>query len=976
MELVRFPSRGGFSVRSILTFALAVFTAVLLWATFSGSPAHAATDAEWSGTSTILYDTHGYTKASDSFKDTTGTIPSGSTIYTAPVQDGDRSASQQKLFVLYFAPGVDPPTATSAKFVAFDYKDKAVSNPQNQKDISITPQSAENGTSSSCAVSGIGWIVCPVSNFLADAMDKMFGILASMIKVQPPILGDTNNSMYVAWNVMRTIANIAFVIAFLIIIYSQLTNLGVSNYGLKRLIPRLIIAAVLVNLSFVIAALAIDISNIAGYSIQDIFNGIRKSVFHLTDDNISGFNTNAWGSVTAAILAGGGLVGGVYYMATGGLYLLIPLLLGLGFTILFVVIILAARQAIILILVIISPLAFVANLLPNTEKWFDKWKDIFMTMLIFFPAFSLVFGGSQLAGQLIIQNAGDNIVTLLFGMAVQIAPLVITPLILKLSGGLLGKIAQITNNPRKGMLDRTRNWAERRAEHAKQKNMALGPRLRNPASLGAGMVRRMDYRKRRLNDSTEAWKQEATNRYEGDKNGDKYGYNKIHERMEAANTKKEAIHNAHAAHIDHLKATKGTPLNLRAVELEGAKVSAERASAELASVTTAYRAGVYDTSGVPKGVETELKARQTKMAEQVIATAAWKQSANASQYIIDKNIASSVRHETITDAKGNVVDNHLLTIAQGHGSPEDIRRARERAQAGAVATLSKLNADARSNSITLIETEAVEANKTVKDYAVDIFKQANSSNKTLRDAVLPSRLEAALEIAASDGQVSVFDDARASKFVDQAIVDAVVARHVGDMKSKGGFHIQANPQLSLQHYIEQFNKGELKEATSLEDVEKIFKRDQNKARLETLSNTNSANLGGVKFGAFAKLADDIKGTADKPSILDVINLHTGDKDEDEKNLATVRRIFESLRDGLTDPSTRATMTDRLAQAREMEELVRAKFFPNERPLTLSETERAMPGRTPNLPGPMNENPDLPTGSPEGTDSSPADEQDQ
>lgn len=555
-------------MRSIFTFALAVILTALLWTIFSSAPTHAA-DAAWSGDA-IVYDGHGYTKNAD-FTDATGTIPDGATVYTAPVQtDGSASTADRKMLVLYFSSGVDPPTATQAQYVEFTYNGTTTSNPQAQKTVAITAQGLED-ESTSCSVSGVGWFICPVSVFLAEAMDNIFNFLADLIRAQPLVIGDSSNSMYVAWNIMRSIANIAFVIAFLIIIFSQVTNLGVGSYGLKKLTPRLIVAAVLVNVSFIICAIAVDISNILGYSIQDIFIMIREDVFYISNDNFSGVNNNPWTAVTAVVLAGGGVIGGVYYMAAGGLYMLIPILIGVALTALFVLVILAARQAIIVILVIISPLAFVANLLPNTEKWFDKWKDLFMTMLIFFPAFSLVFGGSQLAGQLIIQNAGDNIVTVIFGMAVQIAPLVITPLLLKLSGGLLGRIAQIANNPRKGVMDRSNNWAERRAEHAKYQNLAKGPRLRNPASWGTGMVRGLNDRKQSLEERTSAYKQGAKNRYEQTKR-----HHKNHELQEGYDLDKEAVHGANAAHIEHLKAPGGR-LYDRNLSAEAGKAKAEAA---------------------------------------------------------------------------------------------------------------------------------------------------------------------------------------------------------------------------------------------------------------------------------------------------------------------------------------------------------------------------------------------------------------
>ena len=262
MEVVRFPSRGGFSVRSIFVFVLTVIITAILWATFSVGTTHAlASNATWTDGGVILYDNHGYNVASN-VRDTSGTIPEGATIYKSAPQPGTGSSSS-KMLIIYFSPGVDPPKATSAQYAEFSFSGDTISNPQNSLGITVTPQGSDASlggeVNSSCSVQGIGWIICPVSVFLAESMDNLFHLLADFIKSQPLVLGDENNAMYVVWNIARTIANLAFVIVFLIIIFSQVTNIGVSNYGLKRLIPRLVIAAILVNLSFYIAALALDI---------------------------------------------------------------------------------------------------------------------------------------------------------------------------------------------------------------------------------------------------------------------------------------------------------------------------------------------------------------------------------------------------------------------------------------------------------------------------------------------------------------------------------------------------------------------------------------------------------------------------------------------------------------------------------------------------------------------------------------------
>ena len=99
-------------------------------------------------------------------------------------------------------------------------------------------------------------------------------------------------------------------------------------------------------------------------------------------------------------------------------------------------------------------------------------------MLVFFPLFALVFGGSQLAAFLIIQTATD-INVILLAMFVQVAPLVLTPLLVRFSGSLIGRIAGIVNDPKRGFIDRTRNWAKDRSEYMAAKNMARRDPVRN-----------------------------------------------------------------------------------------------------------------------------------------------------------------------------------------------------------------------------------------------------------------------------------------------------------------------------------------------------------------------------------------------------------------------------------------------------------------------------------------------------------------
>ena len=420
-----------------------------------------AVDAEWSGHN-LTYNKEKYTKVSDDKKIKQFNLPDNSLVYV----NEDKNKKETK--VIYF-PSSEISSLSSATYAVYSFTPPNTYEQTSTSTVSIESPS-ENSTSTSCDVQGIGWIICPLSNWLADGIDYMYSALQEFLKTKPLETTNQNSGIYLAWVIMRNISNVAFIVAFLVIIYSQLTSVGISNYGVKKMIPRLVIAAVLVNLSFTICAILLDLSNIAGYAFQDAFMGIKNTISTVGENT----STWTWSEVISTALSNGALAIGAITFTTELLPMLVPAATLAGLTLLLILLIMAARQALIIILIIISPLAFVCYLLPGTEKWFKKWRDSFLTMLVFFPAFSVVFGGAQLAGILIIQNAtGPNgAIMHVLGMLVQIIPLAITPLIMKLSGGVLGKFAGFVNDKNKGWYDRTKNWSKGRREIIRNKKLA------------------------------------------------------------------------------------------------------------------------------------------------------------------------------------------------------------------------------------------------------------------------------------------------------------------------------------------------------------------------------------------------------------------------------------------------------------------------------------------------------------------------
>ena len=350
-----------------------------------------------------------------------------------------------------------------------------VVTPDQPTDTETTPQDEEEGitTDSTCydQVGGIGWLICPVTGTLAKAIDSVYKIIESFLKVNP-ISTDQDSPIYLVWEYIRNITNVIFIIFLLIVIYSQLTGFGINNYGIKKVLPRIIIAALLVNLSYIICALAVDISNILGSSLGAVFTGIYENV--ATSSTVTYSFGDIAGSIlgtvavgTGVTIAGLAIVGGL----GAALWMLVPVIFAGIISVVVALVTMAARQALIVILIMIAPLAFVAYLLPNTEKWFKKWKDILLQMLIFYPMFAVLFSGSQLASWVIISSA-TNVFGVILGLAVQVLPLFFALSLMKMSNTILGSISsgiqKLTAPAQKGI----GTWADSRRTASKARHLA------------------------------------------------------------------------------------------------------------------------------------------------------------------------------------------------------------------------------------------------------------------------------------------------------------------------------------------------------------------------------------------------------------------------------------------------------------------------------------------------------------------------
>ena len=270
---------------------------------------------------------------------------------------------------------------------------------------------------------GFGWLLCPGSNLVEKFLNNFLNAIGD--NLEWTLLTTKGDEIRTRWQDFLNIANIAFAIVFLVMIYSMATSTGLSNYDVKKMLPNLIVVAIAVNLSFYLCAALVDISNIAGSGLFNILSGGK----------------GRWdGSIgIEGLLADAGatiffVIGAIFFFGISAL---------IALAIIFIC--LCVREIALIALIVISPLAIVCYLLPNTKKWFKEWTDLFTQLLLVYPMYMAVWGAaawvSDLAGGGDVLGGSSSIPAFAIQCVCLIAPAVAVVPLFKMSGGIMGMAA-------------------------------------------------------------------------------------------------------------------------------------------------------------------------------------------------------------------------------------------------------------------------------------------------------------------------------------------------------------------------------------------------------------------------------------------------------------------------------------------------------------------------------------------------------
>lgn len=349
-------------------------------------------------------------------------------------------------------------------------------------------EASKSKDKNSCDIEWVGWIVCPITRAATGIVIGMYNFMQdNFLNIKSDQLFSNSGKgveVYKNWSSFRDMANVFFVIMIAIIIFSQVTSAGISNYGIKKMLPKIIIYAILVNISWYLAVIAVDISNIAG---STIFNWLVKDGWHFSDaakgteSPVESILSGTAGTVGLAIAAGvtAALVGGgtiLLFMISAAMALVTTLL------------ILMIREAAVVVLVVISPLAFVMGLLPNTEGFLKKWMRFMKNMLIIYPICSLMVGGAIFVSNLLFNITDKPILKVMYGVLPILSLFAIVAIIKTIlsvidgltGGNLRGALGKMSGRINAAAQDS--NWARASREKVADRTIggiAIGKNARN-----------------------------------------------------------------------------------------------------------------------------------------------------------------------------------------------------------------------------------------------------------------------------------------------------------------------------------------------------------------------------------------------------------------------------------------------------------------------------------------------------------------
>ncbi|CAN5690417.1 hypothetical protein BH23PAT2_BH23PAT2_09890 [soil metagenome] len=367
-------------------------------------------------------------------------------------------------------------------------------------EVPITPEENPGGDpEATCEdVGGFAWVMCPLVKMLSEGFESLGNQIEAMLNIPEARYNDPR--LKSAWEVFRNLAYTLLVPIMLVMVIG--TALGfefVSAYTVKKALPRLVIAAIFITLSWEITKLLIEIVHGVGMGVR----GIVLNPFGVT--SFADVFTPSTGSAVGqgALIFGSVVLVG---LSTTVLGLLLSFLGTVGLILLTIFMFLVAREIFILALMVVAPLAILAWIFPGKTKLWSSWWGLFSKLLYIYPIIMLVTAIGLVFASLIDADATNvaengfvaaglsNVLSPIIKVAAFIIPYGLIPIAFKTVGGVVGNLAGMVNDKERGMFDRLKKGRQAGYSKANQELRAgtltnRGGHIGERVGRGLGRVR-------------------------------------------------------------------------------------------------------------------------------------------------------------------------------------------------------------------------------------------------------------------------------------------------------------------------------------------------------------------------------------------------------------------------------------------------------------------------------------------------------
>lgn len=255
------------------------------------------------------------------------------------------------------------------------------------------------------------WVADLLSSILQEGVLKLLGpalvAIVQMIVVIAQYNDFVNSAAVInGWVIVRDVANMFFVVVLLVIAFG--TMLGSEEYHYKKLLPKMLVLAVLVNFSRTIVGVMVDFAQVIMLTFVNGFKaaagGNFANIFAITELlKFKKENCGPSGSVSSWDIFGATLLAFIMTLVS-----IITATVILG--------VLVFRVIVIWMLTILSPFAFLLGTIPQGQKYYAQWWEEFKNqtvagpMLAFFLWLALVSVGTGDAANQITQNGQSLLV--------------------------------------------------------------------------------------------------------------------------------------------------------------------------------------------------------------------------------------------------------------------------------------------------------------------------------------------------------------------------------------------------------------------------------------------------------------------------------------------------------------------------------------------------------------------------------------